>query len=367
MYPTDLRERLAATLDPDPAPDLPPGTRFASVLLPLVASSRPSLIFTRRGEHLSRHAGEISFPGGLPHEEDANLEATALRETEEELGIPRSAVEVIGALAPVHTFVSGILIVPFVGVLADRPVLTPNEAEIAEVLEYTIEELAAAEGIVEFPRDGHVYRGFAYEMGSNTIWGATAKILHEMIERSGSAPYGPSDVELRSILGDARTIAVVGLSSRPERDSHDVAAYLQEHGYRIVPVNPNETEVLGETAYPSLLDVPQDIRIDVVDVFRRAADTPPIARDAVRVGAKVLWLQDGVVNDEARRIAEEAGLTVIMGGVHPADPPPVGRGRELIACRTGSTSSHRCSSTTRARSSTPSARTGGSSSPSFSS
>jgi 8-oxo-dGTP pyrophosphatase MutT (NUDIX family) len=184
MYPTDLRERLGATLDPDPTPDLPPDTRFASVLLPLVASPQPSLIFTVRSEHLSRHAGEISFPGGLQHEEDANLEATALRETEEELGIPRSAVEVIGALTPVHTFVSGILIVPFVGVLSVRPELSPNAAEIAEVLEYTIEELTAAEGIVEFPRGRHVYRGFAYEMGPNTIWGATAMILHEMLERS---------------------------------------------------------------------------------------------------------------------------------------------------------------------------------------
>jgi predicted CoA-binding protein len=78
-------------------------------------------------------------------------------------------------------------------------------------------------------------------------------------------------------------------------------------------VNPNETEVLGETAYPSLLDVPKDIRIDVVDVFRRAADTPPVAEQAVQVGAKVLWLQDGIVNDDARRIAEEGGVTVIMG------------------------------------------------------
>lgn len=127
------------------------------------------------------------------------------------------------------------------------------------------------------------------------------------------APYGPSEAELRSILGDARTIAVVGLSSRPERPSHDVAAYLQERGYRIVPVNPNESEVLGESAYPWLLDVPEDISIDVVDVFRRAIHTPAVARDAVQVGAKVLWLQEGIVNDEARRIAEEAGLTVIMG------------------------------------------------------
>lgn len=125
--------------------------------------------------------------------------------------------------------------------------------------------------------------------------------------------YGPTDAELRSILGDAKTIAVVGLSSNPFKDSFEIAEYLQRKGYRIIPVNPNETEVLGETAYPSLLDVPENVQIDVVDVFRRAADTPPVAEQAVRVGAKVLWLQDGIVNDEARRIAEEGGLTVIMG------------------------------------------------------
>ena len=126
-------------------------------------------------------------------------------------------------------------------------------------------------------------------------------------------PYLPSDEELRSILGDARTIAVVGLSSRPGRDSHSVAAFLQSKGYRIVPVNPNETEILGEPTYPSLLDVPPDVSIDVVDVFRRAEFTPDIARDAVRRGAKVLWLQDAIVNDEARRIGEEGGMTVVMG------------------------------------------------------
>jgi len=125
--------------------------------------------------------------------------------------------------------------------------------------------------------------------------------------------HGPSDAELRSILGDAETIAVVGLSSNPLRDSFEIAEFLQRKGYRIVPVNPKETEVLGETAYPSLLDVPKDVRIDVVDVFRRAEATPPIARDAVAVGAKVLWLQDGIVSEEAARIAEEGGLTVIMG------------------------------------------------------
>lgn len=126
-------------------------------------------------------------------------------------------------------------------------------------------------------------------------------------------PYVPSDAELRSILGDAEVVAVVGVSSKPDRESHQVAEYLQRKGYRIVPVNPNETEVLGEKAYPSLLEVPPDVRIDVVDVFRRAEDTQPVAEQAVEIGAKVLWLQDDIVSDEARRIAEEGGLTVIMG------------------------------------------------------
>jgi hypothetical protein len=126
-------------------------------------------------------------------------------------------------------------------------------------------------------------------------------------------PYLPSDDELRSILRAARAIAVVGLSSKPDRPSHEVASFLQERGYRIVPVNPNETKVLDEPAYPSLLDVPVEIPIEIVDVFRRAEETPGVAEQAVRRGAKVLWLQQGIVNEDARRIAEEAGLTVIMG------------------------------------------------------
>ena len=122
--------------------------------------------------------------------------------------------------------------------------------------------------------------------------------------------YAPGDDELRAILRGVRNIAVVGLSSKPERHSYNVAAYLKEVGYRIIPVNPNETEVLGERAYPSLRDVPEPI--DLVDVFRRPEYTPDVARDAVQVGARVLWLQLGIVNEEARRIAEEAGLSVIM-------------------------------------------------------
>ena len=123
----------------------------------------------------------------------------------------------------------------------------------------------------------------------------------------------PEERELRSLLGEARVVAVVGISSKPWRPSHEVASYLQEHGYRIVPVNPNEEEVLGKKVYASLLDIPKEIHVDVVDVFRRAEHTPEVARDAVAIGARVLWLQEGIVSDEAARIAADGGLEVIMG------------------------------------------------------
>lgn len=182
MYRSDVRSRLEGLLERSPSAVAAPGDRLAAVLLPLVEGDR--LVFTRRTEHLPRHPGEISFPGGLEHEGDADLVATALRETEEELGVPRDRVEVLGALEPVHTFVSAILIVPFVGVVSGAPpAFTPSEDEIAEVLSYPVDELSSVETTVEWPRDGRVYRGFAYPMSDgNTIWGATAKILNEMIE-----------------------------------------------------------------------------------------------------------------------------------------------------------------------------------------
>jgi predicted CoA-binding protein len=119
--------------------------------------------------------------------------------------------------------------------------------------------------------------------------------------------------ELRSLLGKASVVAVVGISSKQWRASHEVASYLQRHGYRIVPVNPNEDEVLGEQSYASLLDIPKDVHVDVVDVFRRAEHTPEVARDAVAIGARMLWLQEGIVSEEAARIASDGGLEVIMG------------------------------------------------------
>jgi 8-oxo-dGTP pyrophosphatase MutT (NUDIX family) len=187
MYRSDVLARLKGSLDPRPSPTAGPGDRLAAVLLPLLDDDR--LVLTRRTEHLSRHPGEISFPGGLAQEEDTDLAATALRETQEELGLPPEEVEVLGALVPVHTFVSAILIVPFVGVVSGTPAFAPSEDEIAEVLSYTVGELSAAETTVEWPRDGHVYRGFAYPMSDgNTIWGATAKILNEMIELLRARP-----------------------------------------------------------------------------------------------------------------------------------------------------------------------------------
>jgi predicted CoA-binding protein len=133
-----------------------------------------------------------------------------------------------------------------------------------------------------------------------------------MVDQEEVVPhYVPDDDMLRSILTENRTIAVVGLSSRTWRPSFGVARYMQAHGYRIIPVNPLEQEVLGERAYGSPLDVEEPIGL--VDVFRRPELTPDVARDAVAVGAKALWLQLDIVNDEARRIAEEAGLDVVMG------------------------------------------------------
>jgi predicted CoA-binding protein len=124
------------------------------------------------------------------------------------------------------------------------------------------------------------------------------------------AHRNPSDEDLKQLLTNASTVAMVGASSKPEKASYGIMRKLQSVGYRVIPVNPRETEVLGEQAYPSLADVPEPI--DIVDVFRRAEDTPAIADEAVKVGAKVLWLQTGVASEEAAARAEAGGLTVVM-------------------------------------------------------
>jgi predicted CoA-binding protein len=120
----------------------------------------------------------------------------------------------------------------------------------------------------------------------------------------------PPDDDLKKLLTEARTIAIVGASSSPDRPSHGIMRKLLAAGYRVVPVNPRETAVLGEKAYPSLADVPGEI--DIVDVFRRVEETPSIADEAVAVGAKALWLQSGIASEDAAARAEAGGLTVVM-------------------------------------------------------
>lgn len=115
---------------------------------------------------------------------------------------------------------------------------------------------------------------------------------------------------IEATLLSARTIAIVGLSRDPLRASHFIGYYLKRHGYTIVPVNPKETEILGQKSYPSLKDIP--FPVDVVDVFRRPDAVPGIARDAVAIGAKALWLQFGVISPEGAKIAEDGGLAVVM-------------------------------------------------------
>jgi uncharacterized protein len=120
----------------------------------------------------------------------------------------------------------------------------------------------------------------------------------------------PSDDELREIYGKTKTIAVVGASNDESKAANEIPRYLQRQGFRIVPVNPRGGEILGERAYASLTDV--DVPVDVVDVFRPSEETPDIARDAVTIGAKVLWLQLGIESEESARIANAGGLRTVM-------------------------------------------------------
>jgi predicted CoA-binding protein len=124
------------------------------------------------------------------------------------------------------------------------------------------------------------------------------------------AHQNPPDEEIGRLLANARTIAVVGASSHPDRPSHAIFGRLQAAGYRVLPVNPDESAVLGQKAYASLRDIREPV--DIVDVFRRPEHTPAIADDAVAIGAKVLWLQSGIWNDEAAARASAGGLVVVM-------------------------------------------------------
>jgi len=112
------------------------------------------------------------------------------------------------------------------------------------------------------------------------------------------------------ILDSSRVVAVVGLSAKPDRPSYRVASYLKENGYKIIPVNPGEEEILGNVCYPDLVSIPEPV--DVVDIFRRSEEVPAIVEEAIKIGAKVVWMQEGVINEEAAVRAKEAGLVVIM-------------------------------------------------------
>jgi len=120
----------------------------------------------------------------------------------------------------------------------------------------------------------------------------------------------PDDQTLRELLTKATTIAMVGASSNPDKASYGIMQQLQRIGYKVIPVNPRETEVLGEAAYPSLSAIPRPV--DIVDVFRRPEDTPAIADEAVKIGAKGFWLQEGISNDEAAARATAGGLVAVM-------------------------------------------------------
>jgi predicted CoA-binding protein len=124
------------------------------------------------------------------------------------------------------------------------------------------------------------------------------------------AAHNPPLEEIDAVLEKYEVVAVVGLSPKPERDSHKVAKYMKEHNYTIVPVNPGQKNILGEKCYPNLKAIP--FPVDIVDVFRRPDAVPPIVDDAVEIGAKVIWMQLGIVHNEAAEKAREAGLEVVM-------------------------------------------------------
>lgn len=160
------------------------GSREAAVLVPVMnIATRPEIMFTERPDHLSKHAGEISFPGGTPETGDGTLVNTALRETREEVDLPEEQIEVIGALAPVGTFVTSFRIQPFVGLVAADAQPVPNPAEVARILSFDLERLVAGYGMRRLVRRGVPVRTPTFEVDSHLIWGATARILTDLLRR----------------------------------------------------------------------------------------------------------------------------------------------------------------------------------------
>jgi len=184
-----LRERL---LDPAAAMALDVhGRTEAGVLVALhLADDRLHAVFTRRREDLSRHPGEISFPGGSREPGDPDLLATALRETEEEVGLPAAEVEVLGALQPTPTIATGYAVYPFVGLIEPGRTWLPSAGEVAQVLELSIDELRAGRARRRLLRRGLPVRTETYVVGDALIWGATARMLSDLLERLGDERLG---------------------------------------------------------------------------------------------------------------------------------------------------------------------------------
>lgn len=160
------------------------GSREAAVLVPVRnLASQPEIMFTERPDHLSKHAGEISFPGGTPEAGDGALLKTALRETREEVDLTEGQIEVIGALAPVGTFVTSFRIQPFVGLVASDAEPVPNPAEVARILSFDLEQLVAGYGMRRLVRRGVPVRTPTFEVDRHLIWGATARILTDLLRR----------------------------------------------------------------------------------------------------------------------------------------------------------------------------------------
>ena len=182
LHAPSLQEVLRSALDPAPAHAPTPGDRLAAVMAPLVEGPERSMIFTVRSDALSRHPGEVSFPGGLVDEGESPADA-ARREAFEEIGLDPALPQLVGALPAVHTYVSAILVIPFVGLLATPPDLFAAEAEIKEIIHVPIARLATVEEPMELPRaDGSLWQGWEYRVDGHTIWGATGLILHSFLD-----------------------------------------------------------------------------------------------------------------------------------------------------------------------------------------
>jgi 8-oxo-dGTP pyrophosphatase MutT (NUDIX family) len=185
----ELTALRGALLDPAEAAAMKaPGDTDAAVLVPMFGGpDEPGLVFTERRSDLRRHPGEISFPGGRRDEPAESLVTTALREAEEEIGLDRAAVDVIGALPPVGTFVTGYKVHPFVGVIPEGLPFSPNPGEVAAILLFRLDELRAGFAMRRLVRRGIPIRTPTYVVGEHLIWGATARILAELLERLGGS------------------------------------------------------------------------------------------------------------------------------------------------------------------------------------